>query len=165
MDSSHRPLGPPKLLDEVREALRVRHYSIRTEQSYVHWVRRFTLFHGKRHPTEMGAEEITREDFPADFPLADSLNIDYARGGSAVYMPTSLPAVPPTMGDTIVYAVCPANAIKLGKAIIDTMGHYSRPDIFGLEHRAKPYQQQLEALDALPPGQLERIADRHGVQQ
>lgn len=50
----------PKLLDRLRDALRVRHYSIRTEQSYVDWVRRFILFHGKRHPAQMGKEEVTR---------------------------------------------------------------------------------------------------------
>ena len=50
---------PPKLLDRVRQALRLRHYSRRTEESYVGWIRRFILFHGKRHPTDMGAAEIT----------------------------------------------------------------------------------------------------------
>jgi integron integrase len=50
--------GSPRLLDRVRSALRVRHYSLRTETVYVDWVRRFILFHGKRHPGEMGAEEI-----------------------------------------------------------------------------------------------------------
>lgn len=49
----------PKLLDQVRSAIRVRHYSRRTEDSYVHWIRRFILFHGKRHPSEMGEREIT----------------------------------------------------------------------------------------------------------
>ncbi len=48
----------PKLLDQVRQALRARHYSYRTEQAYVQWVRRFILFHGKRHPAEMGTPEI-----------------------------------------------------------------------------------------------------------
>ncbi len=47
------------LLEQVRTALRVRHYSIRTEQAYVGWIRQFILFHGKRHPAEMGAPEIT----------------------------------------------------------------------------------------------------------
>lgn len=47
-----------KLLDQLREVLRLKHYSYRTEQSYVHWVRRFILFHGKHHPAEMGAPEI-----------------------------------------------------------------------------------------------------------
>ena len=45
-------------LDEVRAAIRVRHYSIRTEQAYLDWTRRFILFHGKRHPREMGVEEV-----------------------------------------------------------------------------------------------------------
>lgn len=49
----------PKLLDRVREAIRLRHYSIRTEEAYVSWVKRFILFHGKRHPQAMGADEIT----------------------------------------------------------------------------------------------------------
>lgn len=49
----------PKLLDQLRGAIRVRHYSIRTEEAYVDWARRFILFHGKRHPKEMGAEEVT----------------------------------------------------------------------------------------------------------
>nr|WP_320134174.1 integron integrase [uncultured Holophaga sp.] len=48
----------PRLLDRLRECLRVRHYSLRTEQAYVDWARRFILFHGKRHPCEMGAEEV-----------------------------------------------------------------------------------------------------------
>jgi integron integrase len=48
----------PKLLDRVRERIRFKHYSIRTEDSYVQWIRRFILFHGKRHPAEMGAVEV-----------------------------------------------------------------------------------------------------------
>jgi integrase-like protein len=46
---------PLKLLDRVRWHLRVKRYSIRTEQAYLHWIRRFILFHGKRHPEQMGA--------------------------------------------------------------------------------------------------------------
>lgn len=49
----------PRLLDQVRAAIRVRHYSRRTEDTYVHWIRRFILFHAKRHPREMGEREIT----------------------------------------------------------------------------------------------------------
>jgi Phage integrase, N-terminal SAM-like domain len=51
---------PPKLLDRVREANRLRHGSRSTEKSYVGWIRRYILFHGKRHPAEMGAPEVTR---------------------------------------------------------------------------------------------------------
>lgn len=47
-----------KLLDRMRASLRTRHYSIRTEDAYVHWVKRFILFHRKRHPSSMGAPEI-----------------------------------------------------------------------------------------------------------
>ena len=49
---------PPKLLDRVRAAVRARHYSPRTEATYVMWIRRFILFHGKRHPSAMGADEV-----------------------------------------------------------------------------------------------------------
>ncbi len=48
----------PKLLEQMRQALRARHYSYRTEQAYIQWVRRFILFHNKRHPAQMGAAEI-----------------------------------------------------------------------------------------------------------
>jgi integrase len=48
----------PRLLDQVREACRVRHYSLRTEEAYFAWIRRFILFHGKRHPQDMAAAEI-----------------------------------------------------------------------------------------------------------
>jgi len=48
----------PRLLDQVRNQLRTLHYSYRTEQQYLFWVRRFILFHGKRHPAEMAAAEI-----------------------------------------------------------------------------------------------------------
>jgi integron integrase len=56
------PAGPPKprLLDRVRAALRTRHYSPRTEEAYVAWIRRYIFFHLKRHPAEMGAPEISR---------------------------------------------------------------------------------------------------------
>jgi len=49
----------PRLLDQVRAAIRVRHYSIRTEQAYVHWISAFIRFHGMRHPRDMGAREVT----------------------------------------------------------------------------------------------------------
>jgi site-specific recombinase XerD len=49
---------PPKLLEQVREAIRVRHYSLRTEETYLRWIKRFILFHGKRHPRDMGVQEV-----------------------------------------------------------------------------------------------------------
>ena len=49
---------PKKLLDQVVDAIRLKHYSIRTEKSYVSWIKRYILFHGKRHPKDMGASEV-----------------------------------------------------------------------------------------------------------
>jgi hypothetical protein len=50
----------PKLLDQVRQAIRTRHYSYRTEKAYVHWIKRFIFYHNKRHPAEMAETEIAR---------------------------------------------------------------------------------------------------------
>ena len=47
-----------KLLDRVRDAIRLKHYSIRTEQSYINWIKRYIFFHNVRHPDEMGAAEV-----------------------------------------------------------------------------------------------------------
>ncbi len=55
-----RPVHPaPRLLEALRASIRMRHYSLRTERTYGHWVRRFIVFHGMRHPREMGAAEVT----------------------------------------------------------------------------------------------------------
>jgi hypothetical protein len=48
-----------RLLDQVRDAIRTRHMSVRTEEAYVGWIRQFVLFHGKRHPVEMGKPEVS----------------------------------------------------------------------------------------------------------
>lgn len=59
-DPNNNNKSQPKLLDQVRAAIRVKHYSRRTEASYVNWIKRFILFHGKRHPREMGEAEINQ---------------------------------------------------------------------------------------------------------
>jgi len=51
--------GKPKLLDQVRQLLRLRHYSLRTEEAYLAWMKRFILFHGKRHPRELDERDIS----------------------------------------------------------------------------------------------------------
>jgi site-specific recombinase XerD len=53
------PGGKPRLLDRVRDEIRVRHMARSTEKVYVSWIRRFILFHGKRHPGEMGKDEVS----------------------------------------------------------------------------------------------------------
>ena len=52
------PAGKPKLLDQVRDVIRRKHYSIRTEQAYIDWIKRFIIYHRKRHPGEMAEEEV-----------------------------------------------------------------------------------------------------------
>ena len=48
----------PRLFEQVREVMRSKHYSIRTEEAYLGWIRRFILFHGKQHPERLGTEEV-----------------------------------------------------------------------------------------------------------
>ena len=56
--SSGSSSRPPKLLEQLRGSIRLKHYSLRTEQAYVGWVKRYIFFHGKRHPSEMGKSEV-----------------------------------------------------------------------------------------------------------
>ncbi len=70
----------PRLLDEVRKKLRVKHYSLRTEQAYVAWIRRFILANGKRHPRELGAKQV--EAFLSD--LATEGNVAAATQNQAL---------------------------------------------------------------------------------
>jgi integrase len=58
-EAGSREAPKPRLLDRMREALRLRRYSRRTEEAYVAWARRYILFHGKRHPAALGAPEVT----------------------------------------------------------------------------------------------------------
>jgi nitrilase len=110
---------------------------------------------------------ITKDDIPPDFPLRQTLNLDYAQGGSQIVAPIGVPLVPPTSGDTILYADCQANMIKVWKAIIDTMGHYSRPDIVRLQYLGAPLNSVADAAAAAfektTGSELERIAERHDV--
>ncbi len=50
----------PKLLDQVWEVIRMKHYSMKTEEAYVHWIKKYIFFHNKRHPKEMGEKEINQ---------------------------------------------------------------------------------------------------------
>jgi len=67
MGGKFMPRKSKKLLDQVREIIRLKHYSRKTEKTYVSWIRRFILFHDKRHPEEMGEREI--EAFLSDLAV------------------------------------------------------------------------------------------------
>lgn len=58
MSSPGKTSQAPRLLDEVGTVARLKHYSLKTEQAYLNWIKRFIVFHHKRHPAEMGESEI-----------------------------------------------------------------------------------------------------------
>ena len=62
MQTPSPPIPPqqPRLLERLSQVIRLRHYSYRTEQSYVFWIRRFVLFHDKRHPGQLAEPEVSR---------------------------------------------------------------------------------------------------------
>ena len=59
LSTANRPDKPKKLMDQVRDVLRLKHYSLRTERSYCDWIERFIRFHQLRHPKEMGEAEVS----------------------------------------------------------------------------------------------------------
>lgn len=80
----------PRLLDRVRHAIRVRHYSRRTEEAYVHWIRRYIVFHGKAHPSTLGAM-AARETLTGHVADVRRLHeADLARGFGRVALPFAL---------------------------------------------------------------------------
>jgi predicted amidohydrolase len=124
----------------------------------------------RAHALEAGAFVLsacgymTWDDIPADFPLRDTLNVDYAHGGSQIVAPLGIPLVPPTSGDTILYADCKADMIKVWKAIIDTVGHYARPDLLRLQYTPPAYAEAAaQAVESTAGSKIEEIADRHEV--
>jgi nitrilase len=127
----------------------------------------------RAHAMEAGAFVLsacgyfTEKDLPADFPLRDTVNLDYAHGGSQIVSPVGVPLVPPTSGDTIIYAECQADMIKVSKALIDTVGHYARPDIVRLQFMKDGQQGYadlaVEAYEKSAPDVIEKNAERHGV--
>ena len=122
---------------------------------------------GRAHALEAGCYVLSachymrQEDFPADFALKDTVNCDYAHGGSSIISPLGIYLVPPTSGDTILYAVIQADTIKVWKAIIDTVGHYARPDILRLDYLHS--ESALRSIERMPRDALNRTGERYGV--
>lgn len=87
-------MSPPKLLDQVREAARLRHLSLRTEQAYVGWIRRYVLFHEKRYPRDTGMEEIRA--FLADLAVRRRVSASTQRQAFSAFVPCSLKRNAPT---------------------------------------------------------------------
>jgi nitrilase len=111
---------------------------------------------------------IDEADIPDEFPHKGKMNIRYARGGSSIIAPIGIPLVGPVEGPQIVRAELQAWMIKAIKSIVDTAGHYSRPDIVRLVlNRNAPSQEPLVAyrsfFEGISPRALADAADRHGV--
>jgi nitrilase len=124
----------------------------------------------RAHALEAGAfvlsacGQITEADIPDDFPHKDHMNIGYAKGGSSIIAPLGIPLVGPIEGPAIVRAELQAWMIKAWKAIIDTNGHYARPDLLGL-HLANHTPSQYPVLRTQPrPDLLAEAAEKNGVE-
>ena len=63
----HGASNQPRLLEQVRHTLRRKHYSLRTEQTYIHWIKRYIYFHGKQHPKDLNEAHVT--DFLTDLAV------------------------------------------------------------------------------------------------
>jgi nitrilase len=109
-------------------------------------------------------------DVPRDFPHREKMNIGYARGGSQIVNPLGVVMAGPAEGSQLLYADCPAWMIKAVKAIVDTTGHYARPDVVrvmlnsegGWKAVGTPYQSGRKP--ELSIGELQRAADLREVE-
>ena len=108
-------------------------------------------------------------DVPQDFPYRERMNIGYAKGGSQIVNPLGVVMAGPAEGSQLLYADCPAWMIKAVKAIVDTAGHYSRPDVVRVMLNLKagwttvgtPYESGR--MREVPCSELHRSADQHEV--
>ncbi len=129
----------------------------------------------RAHALEAGAFVISacgiidESDVPDEFPHKGKMNIRYARGGSSIIAPLGIPMVGPVEGSQIVHGELQAWMIKAVKAIVDTTGHYSRPDVVRLvvndqapgRHPVIGYRAFFENAS---PRALADAADQHGVE-
>lgn len=109
-------------------------------------------------------------DIPEQFPYKGKMNIDYAKGGSAVLSPLGVPLVEPQFGEQIIYAELQAAMIKAVKAILDSVGHYDRPDVLRLLVRREQGWTSADTIytPALPEfnrDSLRRAADQQDVDE
>jgi predicted amidohydrolase len=129
----------------------------------------------RAHAQEAGAFVLSAcgyidDDAISDqFPYKGKMNIRYAHGGSSIIAPMGVPLVPPTFGEEILYAECQAWMIKVWKSIVDTMGHYARPDMLKLMIRgegdwAKAGTSAAFVSETLTRDRLRRAADEHEVE-
>lgn len=164
--------------EEIHIAVFPGAFSLHTGPELEEWDKDHSFFWGhssvRAHAMEAGAfvlsacGYIDEADIPDEFPYKGRMNIRYARGGSSIIAPLGIPLAPPVEGSQIIYSELQAWMLKAVKAIVDTNGHYSRPDLVRLvvsDHA--PSQANVvsfrSALEAISPRALADAADKHGV--
>lgn len=133
-------------------------------------------FAARAHAMEAGTFVIQacayndEADIPDDFPYKGKMNLEYAKGGSAVLSPLGVPLVEQQFGEQIIYAELQADMIKAVKAILDSVGHYDRPDVLRLLVRREQGWQRADT-PYMPPeiainsDSLRRAADAYEVDE
>lgn len=164
--------------EEIHVAVFPGAFSLHTGPSLEEWDADHSSFWGhasvRAHALEAGAFVVSacgitdESDIPDDFPHKGKMNIGYARGGSSIIAPLGIPLVPPVEGPQIVFATLEAWMIKAWKSIVDTAGHYSRPDLVRLVVNAhapsrEPVVSYRSFFETLSPQLLAEKADAHGV--
>jgi predicted amidohydrolase len=165
--------------EEIHVAVFPGAFALHTGPELEEWDSDHSSFWGhasvRAHALEAGAfvlsacGQIDDADIPDDFPYKGKMNIRYARGGSSIIAPLGIPLAGPAEGPQIVYGDLQAWMIKAWKAIIDTTGHYSRPDLVRLmvsDHA--PSRERVvsfrSSLENVHPRALAEAADRHAVE-
>jgi predicted amidohydrolase len=127
----------------------------------------------RAHALEAGAFVLSacgyldEADVADDFPYKGKMNVGYAHGGSSVIAPLGIPLDGPAYGSTILYVECQAWMKKAWNAIIDTVGHYARPDVLRLSIRTEEGWRVLDSTfsDSRRRDALRAAAERHDVDE
>jgi nitrilase len=165
--------------EEIHVAVFPGAFALHTGPALEEWDANHGSFWGhasvRAHALEAGAFVISAcgfiddSDIPDTFPHKGKMNIRYARGGSSIIAPLGIPLVGPVEGSQIIHASLEAWMIKAWKSIIDTAGHYSRPDIVRLVVNAQAPSRQSAVsyrgfFEAVSPRILADAAEARGVE-
>jgi predicted amidohydrolase len=164
--------------EEIHVAVFPGAFALHTGPALEEWDADHSSFWGhasvRAHALEAGAFVVSacgitnESDIPDSFPHKGKMNIRYARGGSSIIAPLGIPLAGPVEGPQVVYGNLEAWMIKAWKSIIDTAGHYSRPDIVRLVVNAQaPSRQSVVSyrgfFETVSPRVLADAADARGV--